>query len=337
MKRRVAIALSLAVTAIGAAAAVDAVIGGDPDRSLSTEPQATLAPEAGGLRLEGSVEVERPAGLTILEGSVFASSVTAGTVVRIDAEREVAETTIDVGGRPGMLASSGGKVYVFDQGPGDAVVVDASSNAVERRLPGFAAAFGATFADGDAWVPDPASWTVVRLDPDDGAVRSRISSPSPTSIAGDDAGVWVVSPAERTLTRIDPASNLVLATVAFDDVPGGVVVGAGGVWVSHPGAGAVSRVDPETNEVVARVELGNPVEPLVLAADAHGVWVLGVSRLLRVDPATNRVAASAPFALTRRPGPSSLVLGGLAVSGSTAWVADTYGGRVLWFSDVEER
>jgi streptogramin lyase len=329
-----AAALALAVAAIGVAALVDALRDGDPAEPDSAAAQLQeTPPEPRALELDGSVAVERPAGLALVDGSIWVSSASAGTIVRVDPERATAVATIDVEGRPGLLAGSGRRVYAFDRASGDAVVVDASSNLVGRRLPGFSAVIGAVFVAGDAWVPDPAGWTVARVDPRDGSVRARISSPSPTAIAGDESGIWVVSSGEHTVTRIDPASNLVVAILPFEDAPGDVALGAGAVWVSHPGAGAVSRLDPATNEVVARVELGDGLEPLFLAADAVSVWVLGVSRLARIDPATNQMVAAAPFVATRQPGPEPLVLGGLVASGSTAWVADTYGDRVVRFND----
>lgn len=332
--RRVATALVLcALIGIGAVAIVDSVRGdgdGAPVATTGADGAAETGVMPATLRVAGSIAVDRPAGIAVAEGSVWVTSAAAGTVVRIDPSRNAVVATIELGDfRPSYVVAGRGRVWVVDERRGEAVRIDPATNTVGGRIPIGESPLGLAFSGGDAWVPNLAGSSVSRIDPRDGELRSGVSVARPTRLAAGTASVWAVSPGERTVTRIDTASNLVLATITFEDAPDDIAVGSGAVWVSHPAARSISRIDPATNKVAATIRLRQSAEPLFLAYGGGGLWVLSLTNILRIDPRTNRVAATAPLELARHPGPEPLVLGGLAVGEGGAWVADTYASKIV--------
>jgi streptogramin lyase len=322
------------VVVIGVVAGLDAVrgdtepAGGEAAPATGANPAAAAAPRPARLEIAASIPVERPAGVAVAAESVWVASSIAGELVRLDVGQNAVAATIPLEGRPGYVVAGQGGVYVFDELREEAIHVDPATNAVTDRLPVGNSALGLAFADGDAWIPDAAGSAVARVDPS-GAVAAQVVVPGPTAVAAGAGAVWAVSPRTRTVSRIDPASNLVFATIPLEDIPAELAVADGAVWVSHPATKTISRIDPRTNEVVARIRLGVGAEPLLIAAGADGLWVLSITHVVRISPRTNRVVAETPIELTRHPGPEPLVLGGIAVGEGAAWVADTYGGRIL--------
>jgi streptogramin lyase len=332
VRRAATYLLVAAVLGVVVAAGLDSLRGGGSQDGEAAEPSDTRllvidaekgdTPES--LEVDASVSVQRPAGVTVANGSVWVAG--RGALVQIDPERGRVTRTILLGGRPGGVVGDSDAVYVLDQLKGVAVRVDPEAGRIAGRLETDIPVLDVAFADGDAWIPDPAGSAVLRIDPLDGTVAARISVPSPTQVVAAAGEVWALSPVTRVVSRIDPASNLV-SVIALDDPPGQLAAAGGTLWVSHPSAGALSRIDPLHDTVTARVELDS--EPLLIAGARAGLWVLGVERLAWVDAETGRVAGTASLDLARPPGPQPAILGGLAAGEGAAWIADTYGDRVL--------
>jgi streptogramin lyase len=234
--------------------------------------------------------------------------------------------TVLLGGQPAGVVAAGDAVYVLDQLTGDAIRIDPAAAGITGRLDADIAVLDVAFADGDAWIPDPAGSAVLRVDPFTGIVLARIPVAAPTAVAAGAGAVWALSPQARVLSHIDPASNLV-SVIVFDDPPGQLAVADGAVWVSHPADAALSRIDPVQDAVAARVELES--EPLLIAGAAAGLWVLGVERLAWIEAETGRVTGTVTLDLGRPPGPQPAILGGLAAGDGAVWIADTYGDAVL--------
>jgi hypothetical protein len=332
MRRAVTYLAVAAILGIGIAAAVDGVRGGsvgdaEPDQTLGDGPLVVVAEEGDDharLAVGASISVERPAGVAVADGSVWVAS--RGALVQIDPARDARQGAILLGGRPGAVVADGEAVYVLDELTGDAVRIELASASISGRLSTGGVVLDIAFADGDAWIPDPAGSAVLRVDPVDGSLVARIGVPAPTAVVAGAGAVWALSPGAKVVSHIDPASNLVSA-IALEDVPGEVAVVGDTVWVSHPSASALSRIDPVRDAVAARVELGS--NPLLIAPGGAGLWVLGLDRLTLLDTRTERIAGTAELELSRPPGPAPAILGGLAADGGNAWVADTYGDVVL--------
>jgi YVTN family beta-propeller protein len=172
------------------------------------------------------------------EGSAWATSPQAGTLVRVDLATQRPVATIGAGPAPDSVAVGAGAVWVanrLDTGPGTVTRVDPSSNQVVATI----------------------------------AVGGR-----PDHLAVGAGAVWVVNATESTVSRIDPSTNAVVATINAGPGAQSVTVGEGAVWVSNTDVGTVSRVDPETNSVTATIPVG--ARPENSAAGEGGVWVVNL-------------------------------------------------------------
>jgi streptogramin lyase len=330
VRRAATFLLVAAVLAVGVAAAVDGVSGGEaaqPAQTVETGPRVVEAEEGdepAELTVGASVSVERPAGIALAAGSVWVAS--RGALVRIDPAQASVTRSILLGGRPGAVVEGQDSVYVLDQLTSDAIRIDPGAESIAGRLDAGVPVLDVAFADGDAWIPDPGGSAVLRVDPASGTVGASISVPAPTNVVAAAGEIWALSPEAGVVSHIDPASNLV-AAIPLDDPPGQLTVAGGAVWVSHPTAGALSRIDADRDVVAARIELDS--DPLLIAGAAAGLWVLGVERLAWVEAATGRVTGTLTLDLARPPGPQPAILGGIAADEGDVWIADTYGNRVL--------
>jgi streptogramin lyase len=170
-------------------------------------------------------------------------------------------------------------------------------------------AFRLAIGEGAVWVTDLVLGGLVRIDPDTGAVVSRIAIAQGASDVDVAAGiVWVTAGGSNggNLIRIDPATNEIVATIHI-----GRGAGAGGlgdveadghaVWVTRGGdRNSLLRIDPDTNEIVATIDVANSGYWNQLALEGDSLWVgidphvsLGDGtrasevQVLRVDPVTN--------------------------------------------------
>jgi DNA-binding beta-propeller fold protein YncE len=275
-----------------------------------------------------------PVGVTVAAGKVWFADRDGGKVGRLDPSTlRQAGTPIQVGGKPGWLASAGRSLFVADPGRGTVTKIDLRSGVAARppirvAPPAKGASAVAVVAAGNSvWVSNFASSTLTRLRaaPADAQLVASIRVPPlGGAFAVGDGAVWAMSDATSTLMRIDPARNAVTARIHVS--PGeAAAAGEGAVWLSHPQENTVSRIDPETNRVTATIHVpwasGVAVSP-------GAVWIAnaGGPSVERIDPATNRVVARI------RVGPNVECCGermGLTASPDAVWVANSVGRRIV--------
>jgi YVTN family beta-propeller protein len=82
--------------------------------------------------------------------------------------------------------------------------------------------------------------------------------------------LWVTSNAGNTVLVVDTASGGVVTTIALDQAPRGIAIGAGAVWVAGS-RNSLLRIDPASLEVAASISLPGPAE--AVASDGAAVWV----------------------------------------------------------------
>ncbi len=148
-----------------------------------------------------------PLRLAVGAGGLWVSSVTTGTVRRID-----------------LGTMSVGAPILAGRGPA-----------------------GVTVGDGLVWVANSRSTTVTRVDPathtilgDPIEVGER-----PGGMDAGTSTVWVASAADDSVSRIDLASGEVIGgPIGVGSEPGAVVVGEEAVWVANNGDGTVTRIEP---------------------------------------------------------------------------------------------
>jgi hypothetical protein len=237
-------------------------------------------------------------GLAVGEGRVWvASGGGAGSVLRIDPQRNEVVATIPVEGDVADLAVGGGAVWAaggvcVEPLPEDPDVcrlgprvsrIDARTNRVVATIP----------------IEPPAG--------------PRPAAPSVSAVAAGEGAIWVSlsrNPWTGEVVRIDPRTNSVVARIPTGGYVGELRVGGDAVWVlSHreytdetavQGASLV-RIDPRTDRVAAtpiRDELtllGGTEYPPVMAAGEDAAWVTSPSAThptlaMRVDARTNGIA-----------------------------------------------
>lgn len=156
---------------------------------------------------------------------------------------------------------------------------------------------GLAIGEGALWVPDMASSTILKVDPEKREVIATI----PTDIFGSfgsigvgEGSVWVVTfdSHDKTLTRYDAETGAVQARIALPRASRGVLAAYGSLWVSASNRPELYRVDPVTDSVVATIPL--PEACHQLAAGHGSIWVAcdvaGVVQ--RIDGQTGQVLAT---------------------------------------------
>jgi DNA-binding SARP family transcriptional activator/ABC-type transport system substrate-binding protein len=184
---------------------------------------------------------------------------------------------------------------------------------------------------GGAWVADPETDTLVRIDLLTGAVRRVGVGVQPSSLAAADGILWVGSAAAHTVVRYDPrrrsfASPVALpADVGVVGTPAANLAAAGGaVWVDAGGAAGVRRLDARTGAVTATA---HGVQTGAIAAGEGAVWVagafFGASRVDKINLHTGRREGSIPI--------SGGEIVGVAAGLGAVWVVTTNG--AVWRID----
>jgi streptogramin lyase len=200
-------------------------------------------------------------------------------------------------------------------------------------------AFRLATGEGAVWVTDFVQGGLARIDPDTGAVVSRIEMVEGAHDVDVAAGVvWVTAGGSHggNLIRIDPATNEVVATIHV-----GRGTGAGGlgdveadgraIWVTRGGdRNSLLRIDPDTNEIVATIDIANSGYWNQLALEGGLLWVgtdppitlgdgTGTSevQVLRIDPVTN--------AMIGEPIVVGYGMFGMGAGDGSLWVHDGFG------------
>jgi len=216
----------------------------------------------------GGAAVTGVAGLATGEGAVWATSTTAGTLVRIDPRTGRADGKPMVVGRgPTDVAVGGGAVWVADAVGGDVARVDPGTGRVTGRTPvapaqPYGQVLALTYGEGGVWVARTSARLaqpidVLRLDPASGHVTGpilRVTGRVGMALAAGAGEIWAtdagnfLSPDPRrapALLRIDPSRQaLAGAPARVGSGPAGVAVGDGAVWVTSADTNRVDRIVP---------------------------------------------------------------------------------------------
>ena len=206
-------------------------------------------------------------------------------------ETEPRVTTVEVGGRPTVVAAGGGVVWVADSfAPRAAVLTSeaADANASSFRLDG-APADVATDGDG-AWYALPEQQGVERREADEPAATGEVTSTDgfPAVVAATEGAVFAVS--ESSVETIDAATGDSRAAVELDGFATSAAAGEGYGWVVVENREVV-RIDPGSGEVD-----GDPIEvekAFGIATGEGAAWVVSVSgTVTRIDPESLEVTSS---------------------------------------------
>ncbi|MDX6686010.1 MAG: eukaryotic-like serine/threonine-protein kinase, partial [Baekduia sp.] len=271
-------------------------LGNGKDKSPATGGQTTTSPSAiaaGQARATKTYSVDqRPNAITYARGRVWVTSVRTGTLVGLPAGRTGKRRTI-------KLPWSNGTTSV-------------------------AAGFGSL------WVTNGPQARLVRIDPVSGRLQGDrlLGSGEAVVVATGEGAVWV---GRRAVKSTDPPSSIVKVLPSGGQtriIPfgqegvGDIAVGGGYVWVPNRRRNRVSRIDPATGERKSAT-IGNG-RHRVAFGDGQ-VWVTNYND--GTVSQNNRSLTNLANDLTGVSGPL-----GIAVSGTTVWVASSLDDTVIRMS-----
>ena len=221
-------------------------------------------------RVVDRIPVDPPSGLAFGHGSVWATSISYGTVSRIDPQTDKVVAKIKVGRGALDIATDecSGAVWV-------------ASTYLPKTYGGY---------DFPKYSEDR---NLTRIDPETNRVVEEIPIEAHShygggagNVAVGEGAVWVLS-GDGNLLKVDPATNEIAARVRVGDSPSHLAVYGGGVWeMVQAKEVRLVRVDPRTMHIVASEDIG-PIPKIgegALAAGGGYVWFSSEEGLARVSP-----------------------------------------------------
>jgi YVTN family beta-propeller protein len=286
---RRAVVFALVLVAIAGVALVVGRLGAaDGLEQIDADAVGVIDPADG--RITAQYAVGRgPGPLAAGDRSVWVASAAAGTVSRIERDREQV-TTIDVAGEPTALAYGAGSLWVADGQHRRVAQIDPATNRVVRRFGVGNSPRGVAATAGAVWVASSVDGRVDRIDlTRAGAVRHIPLQGGPAAVAAGAGAVWVAGEDSGVVTRLEARTGAALDVIGVGNGPAAVAVGEGAVWAANRADGTVSRIDPRTNAVTDTIGVGG--SPVDIVAGAGGIWVADAGRgmVARIDPETRRV------------------------------------------------
>ncbi|HEY3183422.1 MAG TPA: serine/threonine-protein kinase [Gaiellaceae bacterium] len=253
-------------------------------------------------------------------GPAVAHSATLG---RIDPDGAVVTASVALSGRPRMITTCAGSVFVAGL---DGVVSEIDPR-MSRPYP---IRVGGTPRDishigGLATVVGgPTKNTVTIIDGASGTVSGVVGLPGPPRAAavvtsyGRD--VWIANPNAVELDRVGPPYTGIADRIPLPRPHGrtgyiGVAAGAGAVWIAGNDIDrTLLRFDPATSAIVT---IRLPFAPRAVAVGYGGVWVVDGrgGAVVRIDPKTNRLGPRIRVGRGAR---------AVAVGGGFVWVANEH-------------
>ena len=221
--------------------------------------------------------------------SVWVSSPREGSVVRVDPASDAVIGRIPVGGHPGALIVSGGRVWVADEGGAGVSAINPHGERVFRRgIVPHAAPLRLAAGAGAIWVSSASTGTVRQINPSTAAAAGTPirAGRGPAGVTVGGGLVWVANSRSDTVTRVDPSILAILGDpIAVGGRPGGIDAGPNLVWVASAADDTVSRIDIENGDVV-----GDPIDvgpdPGAISIGEEAVWVAnnGDGTVTRIEP-----------------------------------------------------
>ena len=174
---------------------------------------------------------------------------------------------------------------------------------------------GIAVGEGAVWIPEMASSTIHKVDPQSNQVVLTIPTDlfgGAGSIGVGEGAVWVITfdDHNKTLTRYNAASSEIEARIKLPRPGVGVIVGDGSVWVTAASVGELYRIDPKTNQVAATIAIHGASHLLAAAADS--IWVAFDKEGLvqRIDAASGEVVTTIETGATDMESDGDIAAGG---------------------------
>ena len=228
----------------------------------------------------------QPTALAFADGALWATTGTAGELLKIDPEYNHVSKTLKLAAEP--LHPYGGlptRVGAITAGAGGIWVggFRLQKFAGQRRLVTrpIGNISGLAAAHGFVWAADSGSGLLTQVDPAGHIVRQiSVGAQSAigkeqvygiTGIAACRGSLWLTDPGGNRVWNVDPASTRIADAVAVAGRPTGIACDGRDIWVTSIGNDTVSEIDTTSARVTRTVRLDRT--PAGIAANPKDVWV----------------------------------------------------------------
>jgi peptide/nickel transport system substrate-binding protein len=281
--RRTWAAVLVAMAAVAAAAVVVPLVA-TGSRGLRRADQNGLALVSPRGKLTAVLPLAAaPTNVAVGFGSLWASQVDSGTVVRVDLRRRAVVQTVRVGNGPDAIAVGAGDVWVVNTLDGTLARIDPGTDMVTQTVPAGSDPTGVAVGAGSVWVSRHGDGTVARLDPETGRVRAVVKvgrGAGALALAG--GSLWVADEESGTVARIDARTGTLVDTIHAGDAPSALVATRTAVWVLDRLDSTLSRIDTARDTVEATYPIPGGPQGLtamggtvsVGEADSGSLWQL---------------------------------------------------------------
>lgn len=174
---------------------------------------------------------------------------------------------------------------------------------------------GIAVGEGAVWVPDMASSTIYKIDPNRNEVAMAIATDmfgSKGSIGVGEGSVWVITfdTHDKTLTRYNANSGAVESKIALPEASNGILVAHGSVWVTAARRPELYKVDPSTNKVATTIGIHGASH--LLASGDGSVWISFQTEgvIQRIDGLTGHVMGTIRTGIADMESDGDIVSGG---------------------------
>ncbi len=313
------LACNAMVLLLGALAVVG--VGASDSPSINGRPISELPPTA-------VIQLGKTADwVAITSNAVWVGSTGPDAVHRIDPRSRQRVATIELNGQPcAGLATGFGSVWVPLCGrPSTLAKVDADRNTVTAvfRVGPAAEEGGVTTSDDSVWLVTDREGSLVRIDPDTGAIRQTVRIPAGSyNPRFSDGQIWITRAEGAEVTVVDAVTGTVRGTVATGPGPRFLSAGAGSIWTLNQGDGSLTRIDARSRQVARTIALGTPGHGGDIAFGGGMIW----TTMAKVPLSAVDTADSSLLCQWVGPGGDSLGIGHDAI-----WLTDYHGGTVTRF------
>jgi streptogramin lyase len=215
------------------------------------------------------------ADVTATEGTVWYSDPEGGRIVQLDGTgRELASVEMD--GTPGDIEVAFGRMWIADPASARIVQVDLTDGS-QTGLP---ISLGLTPAPIELSADGAALWAVLgrsllRIDPDTGAVDKISVAENLIDVAGRGDTVWILR-GDGTVTDIDRAT--LQTGIPEIKVPharrGDITFGAESLWYGNRRSHRILRIDPTDRSITASLHLPGTYRRIAVQPDI--AWALSI-------------------------------------------------------------
>ena len=222
----------------------------------------------------------QPTALAFADGALWATTGTAGELLKIDPEYNRVAKTLKLAAEPlrpyvGPITAGAGGIWVG----GFRLQTFAGRRRLVTRPIGNISGLAA--AHGFVWAADNGSGLLTQVDPAGHIIRQisvgansatgREQVYGITAIAACRKSLWLTDPGGNRVWNLDPASTRIADAVAVAGRPTAIACDSRDIWVTSIGNDTVSEIDTTSARVTRTVHLDRT--PAGIAANPKAVWV----------------------------------------------------------------